>query len=505
MFVLDSVPFQTKRRGDQMVYNLAVMEVDRILQQGKLSEAHLVELQRNFAKGAMMPPPSETRIAHMSHSVAHENENQGPRSAATEEQGAVAIREEQTQILSQVPQPQLDTSDSVSIANSTATPGGTRRKKLVDEWSIITLYNDVAHLEEENKKKEKSLSERDNLRRTLLMQAQERDRQKKAARQAELDSAKDQVRAYEKWKQEQDAALQRKLDRREVEKKIELEERKRIQTRRKQIAEQELREAKHMIAGFQREIDEEEARRVAEIDEKNRRYQAMLADNDKELERKRQIKEAERAENQRLFEMQIARAEAEDRRRQLEEAKRQERLKKAERMAGDLNNRAAEMEAELEERVRKAQEENARREDERDRKKREAKAHRDQETARVLQEQVRRKEEERARLAEENRRVADSYRRDAEELARQQEQQRQERLAKRQRERESITQQIAMRNSKNKVDSGMSATELRMNAHLLKRVLRQAPELKEAPQIPEDLVMRIEGASLHDQNRTERA
>ena len=68
-------------------------------------------------------------------------------------------------------------------------------------------------------------------------------------------------------------------------------------------------------------------------------------------------------------------------RRQLEEAKRQERLKKAERMAGDLNNRAAEMEAELEERGRKAQEENARREDERDRKKREAKAHRDQETA----------------------------------------------------------------------------------------------------------------------------
>jgi len=35
------------------------------------------------------------------------------------------------------------------------------------------------------------------------------------------------------------------------------------------------------------------------------------------------------------------------------EERRQEKLKKAERMAGDLNNRAAEMEAQLEERVRK--------------------------------------------------------------------------------------------------------------------------------------------------------
>ena len=49
---------------------------------------------------------------------------------------------------------------------------------------------------------------------------------------------------------------------------------------------------------------------------------------------------------------------------------------------------------------------------------------------------------------------------------------------------------------------GMSDTELRMNAHLLKKVLVRAPELKQGVDLPGGLMTRIEHTQ---EDRTQRA
>ena len=64
-----------------------------------------------------------------------------------------------------------------------------------------------------------------------------------------------------------------------------------------------------MLAEFARQIEEEKKAKERESHAKAAAYQQMLKDNAKELERKKAIKEAERQENQRLFEMQIEMAE----------------------------------------------------------------------------------------------------------------------------------------------------------------------------------------------------
>ncbi|KAJ1493866.1 hypothetical protein T484DRAFT_1928255, partial [Baffinella frigidus] len=481
----------TKRRGDEVVYNLAVLEVDRILQQGKLSEEALVELQRNFAKGAMMAVPGQTRVGQAAQGGAPDpagmEQNSRVRTAAAAD-GPPQAR--------QMEVPYVDNSDAMSVAASTATAWGAAkavRKSTVDEWSIITLYNDVSHLEEETKKKEKLLAGRSDIRKHLAVQVDARERQKREARQAEVELAKDQVKAYDKWKNDQDVALQKKLDKRLVEREVVQQEQSRVQIRRKQAAEVELKEAKVMIDGFQKEMDSEKAKKEVETLAKHKAYQSMLVENKKNLDLKTHVK---------LFQMQIDRAEAEDRQRQVLEERRQEKLKKAERMAGDLNNRAAEMEAQLEERVRKAQEENKRRDEERDKKKIQDKISRDQEMASVLSEQVKLKYGERQRVLEDNKRVAETYRRDADEYLRVQEKAKQDRLSGKQNFQEMLNQQIATKHSKHKAEGGMSATELRMNAHLLKKVLVRAPDLKQGVDIPGGLMDRIEHTQ---EDRTQRA
>lgn len=60
-----------------------------------------------------------------------------------------------------------------------------------------------------------------------------------------------------------------------------------------------------MLAEFARQIEEEKRAKDLEMQSKVAAYQEMLKGNAKELERKKAIKEAERQENLRLFELQI--------------------------------------------------------------------------------------------------------------------------------------------------------------------------------------------------------
>lgn len=64
-----------------------------------------------------------------------------------------------------------------------------------------------------------------------------------------------------------------------------------------------------MLAEFARQIEEEKRAKEAESKAKAAAYQEMLKGNAKELERKKAIKQAEMAENHRLFELQIEMAE----------------------------------------------------------------------------------------------------------------------------------------------------------------------------------------------------
>ena len=64
-----------------------------------------------------------------------------------------------------------------------------------------------------------------------------------------------------------------------------------------------------MLAEFARQIEEEKKAKEREIHAKAAAYQQMLKENAKELERKKAIKDVERQENQRLFELQIEMAE----------------------------------------------------------------------------------------------------------------------------------------------------------------------------------------------------
>ena len=70
------------------------------------------------------------------------------------------------------------------------------------------------------------------------------------------------------------------------------------------------------------------------------------------------------------------------------EEERQAKLRAAERMAGDLGNRAAELEAQVEARVKQAQENYRNEEERRDRVKREKKQKEDANTHHVLQQQI---------------------------------------------------------------------------------------------------------------------
>jgi hypothetical protein len=66
----------------------------------------------------------------------------------------------------------------------------------------------------------------------------------------------------------------------------------------------------------------------------------VLIENEKDLERKRLIKQKEREEDERLFKLQIEMADHQENMRALREQERQDRLKKAERAAGELGNRS---------------------------------------------------------------------------------------------------------------------------------------------------------------------
>jgi hypothetical protein len=142
--------------------------VDRILAGGKLTEKDLQNLQRSFAK--------EMAARHASQTAANNAPSHNPPDHAAQNQ----------------PQP----GGALNVANSqggaAAAAGGAplpsyrssakKAKKNVDEWSVLTLYNDVVHLEQQKVVKAKELQDKEKTRQTLLHQIEEKKRIKEAAK-----------------------------------------------------------------------------------------------------------------------------------------------------------------------------------------------------------------------------------------------------------------------------------------------------------------------------------
>ena len=132
---------------DEVVYQMALQEVDSILRRGKLTEQELKRLQHRFA--TEVPQRLGIKVERTEAQLAQSGP--GPSKKATGPSG----------LPPQPPPPRLNL-ENMSQTGSNASPSKLERP--VDEWTVMILYNDVQHIEEERKKAEKLRAEKEKTR-----------------------------------------------------------------------------------------------------------------------------------------------------------------------------------------------------------------------------------------------------------------------------------------------------------------------------------------------------
>jgi len=448
---------KANRQHDEDVYRRAVEEVDKILAGGKLTEKDLQNLQRNFAN-----------------SMLQNQSAQDPQKQAAAQPHKAAL---------EIPAARQEDAAAVQPPGSSLPSYRSPKKprKHVDEWSVMTLYSDVAHFEEQKKVKAHELEEKAKTRQMLLDQIEERKRQKEMQKQQEKEAALDQQSKYEQWKKERDRQDELRHQKILSDREAEAQVLHAVQQRKKEAAERALQEEQDMLKDFARQINEERMEKDRQIQRKQEAYQRVLVENEKDLERKRMMKEREREEDARLFRLQIEMAEKQERMRAEREAERQARLKQAERMAGDLGNRAAQLEAQVEARVQQAQAEYVRKERDRDQSKAEKKKKNDRETHQVLQQQIKMHQDHKEQRRQEEKMLAEKFRKEAEAYKMQQQI---EKKAKREKALEHmamLNQQLLAKERADIEEGGMSEVELRLNANILKKVVESEVSADRVP------------------------
>jgi len=173
---------KNNKAGNDAIYLKAVEEVEKILTHGRLTDKQLKELQRKFS--AMDGIPEAETVSK------HADPNSYPRRTEMDEDSSYR------------PQPPPTASTQTSPS---------KRRKQIDEWSVMTLYNDVKHYEEQKKMKEKVKNEQQRTREELAAQIEERKRQKAQAKEQERRVAEDQRKKYEEWQQEMKKVENEKL------------------------------------------------------------------------------------------------------------------------------------------------------------------------------------------------------------------------------------------------------------------------------------------------------
>lgn len=146
-----------------------------------------------------------------------------------------------------------------------------------------------------------------------------KEEQKKLLKNEVYTDARRNEEAYAKWKAQEARTLQMKQARILAEKEYEAKELARVQKAKQAQAEKDYKEQQAMINEFQRQIEAEKKAKELEQKAKAEAYQEMLRGNASVLERKKQLQDAEKAENDRLFRLQMEMADKEERRRAHEE------------------------------------------------------------------------------------------------------------------------------------------------------------------------------------------
>eukprot|EP00960_Hanusia_phi_P048217 758822-Hanusia_phi.AAC.2 len=388
----------------------------------------------------------------------------------------------------------------------------------------MTLYNDVKHYEEQKKMKEKVKNEQQRTREELAAQIEERKRQKAQAKEQERRVAEDQRKKYEEWQQEMKKVENEKLQKLLEERKKGAVELKMAQERKKMQAERQMKEEAAIIQQFQQEralIQIEEDKRIKEraTIEKKAQYEVptslshghaclTVVPGCSEGEREG-VGEEEAAETaggtwrwQRdrhqlpsLHVVAVLNGKQENERARREHD-RQMRLKAAERMGQEMENKAAEVERSIEERVQRAQEEQYRRDMERERNDRLRHERIVKENNAFLQRQIQMQEEEKMRRKEEERLLAEEMKQEAEAFKREQQRNKILRHEQCMQQKAMLDKQRMMKDYYNEVrfpmfchdarvctnsrvqnESAMTEVELRLNAPLLKQVVQEKPDL----------------------------
>jgi hypothetical protein len=319
------------KAGDSAVYQRAVEEVEAILARGKMTEKQMKDLQRKFAQdidvglvgapgtsnqpalGGMQPkPPPAPRPA--GHGLA-------PKTQAIPGAG----------VQSSVP--------------PSASGSPSKRRRHVDEWSVIVLQKDQEHLKFEQKEKDKVLKDKIRNRNVLSEQIEERRKAKENAKLQERRDAEEAKRKYDEWMAEKREAEKRRLQRIAQEREVEKQQLAQVQQMRKSEAERNLAEEQATIEMYKRQLEEDRQRTMAKIAERQSQYNEVLRDNEKNLERRRLAKQKIKEEDERLFQVQLAMAAKQEAMRAAAEAERLRKSQISERLGGEQNNRAAQMEA----------------------------------------------------------------------------------------------------------------------------------------------------------------
>lgn len=251
---------QTKQQGDQIVYNHAVLEVEKILSHNtRLTEQQLQDLQRNFAAGVMINVPNRNihlatkKSAYSAKSAKNLAISRSHASDQTFDAGAHEILHssdapKMTQGMQTERQEAPSHSPSHSVADSVADTtasmdgGHSKRQRRVDEWSLLVLHNDVKHLEEKKLLKEKDAVEKKKTREELQRQMLIKEEAKKKMRQEVVEGAKVQEAEYAKWKAEQERIAQMKQAKILAEKEFEAKELARVQKVKQVQAEKDFKE-----------------------------------------------------------------------------------------------------------------------------------------------------------------------------------------------------------------------------------------------------------------------
>jgi len=211
----------------------------------------------------------------------------------------------------------------------------------------MTLYNDVRHYEEQKQLKDKKLQEKAKTRDELLEQMNLRQRLKDDQRASERRAADDQKKRYDAWQQEKDVLQQRKLVKMAEDRSKAAQVRASVENNKRNAADVRLKEEQRTLDAFHEQMEKDKRDKLRQMGEKKQQFEAVLLENAKDLDRKRMIKEKEKEEDARLFQVQLEMAEKQEKQRAAREEARQGRLKAAEKMAEVQGSNAAELDRQV--------------------------------------------------------------------------------------------------------------------------------------------------------------